>query len=97
MAGVIPSDGEEVAASFDLLPRGSVLYVTDRRVAVESAGTLLLEIPLDRIESCSSRKRRLGIVWRDGGRVRASLVLDRMPAAAAESAVFAAAGAGGTR
>ena len=82
--------GERVAASFDLQPPGTTLYVTNLRVAVEADGGPSLEVPLDRIESCGSRGRRLDIVWRDGVRMRASLALTRAPAAAAESAIAGA-------
>lgn len=85
--------GEEAAGSFDLEPPGTTLYVTNYRVAVASDGSTSLEVPLGRIESCGSRGRRLDLVWRDDTRMRASLVLSKMPAAAAESAICGAVGA----
>lgn len=85
--------GEEAAGSFDLEPPGTTLYVTNYRVAVATDDSTSLEVPLGRIESCGSRGRRLDLVWRDDTRMRASLVLSRMPAAAAESAICGAVGA----
>ena len=90
--------GEEVAGSFEIEPPGTTLYVTNYRVAVGAVrGGPTLEVPLDRIESCGSRGRRLDLVWRDDARLRASLVLSRMPAAAAESAICGAVGACASR
>ena len=69
------------------LKKGGMLYVMGGRMLVET-GDGSLEIPLDGIRSCSSRGRRLDVVWHDNGPVHIMLHLDRLPAAAAETAIF---------
>ena len=75
-------------ASFEV--RGGTLYVTDTHLILE--GGAGLRIPVSDVEACSSRRRKLEVVW--SGPVRRRLVLRMVsaPAAAAEAAVLTAAG-----
>lgn len=69
------------------LKGGGMLYVMRGRIVVETEGGSL-EIPLDGVRSCSSRGRRLDVVWDERGPVHVMLHLARLPAAAAETAIF---------
>lgn len=69
------------------LKGGGMLYVMYGRIVVETVGGSL-EIPLGGIRSCSSRGRRLDVVWHESGPVHIVLHLARLPAAAAETAIF---------
>lgn len=86
------ADGEAAARSFDLAIPPGILYVTDRRAVAESRGAVLFQTALRSLESCSSRGRRLNVVWRARERRCITLYLRGMPAAAAESALLAAGG-----
>lgn len=77
-------------ASFDV--RGGVLHVTDTHVVLE--GETAVRIPLSDVEACRSKKRALEVVWSRPGRTRLVLRTVSAPAAAAEAAVFGAAGRG---
>lgn len=83
---IVKFQSDDTVTPFELKGEG-MLYVTDDHVMIDT-GDRSLEIPLDVIKSCSSYSRRLNLVWYEDGPVQISVHLARLPAAAAEMAIF---------
>lgn len=77
---------DDTVAPFGL-KGGGMIYVIHESVIVET-GDGTIKISLESIRSCSSRGRRLDMVWHENGPVHITLHLSQLPAAAAETAIF---------